>query len=134
MLNDEGWCIGAEIGAYVEKNSNDHILEAGEFTLRKMNGPVLINKRRGNGQYWINAFVEGRNDEASNLIMDVVLRFFHEQDAKNFCDSFNLKLLNKSNAYFGSNKGKDGKREFYELIFDPERLEPDGKTVYFSWR
>ena len=205
MMNDEDWCVGAEIGAYVGTRADDNILESGKFTLRraerepgeeklkeletleaeidawhekqeaiqgktnagqeeleaiqveldagykklealgaeleKYRGKVFLADREVRGQNWINGFVQGRNDEAANLIMDVHLVFYHEKDAQSYCEAFNKgvdKIDDKiGNRYFPANKGRngsEGRRDKAELLFEPEILEPAGREVYFSWR
>jgi hypothetical protein len=134
-LNDEGWCVGAEIGAYVNEAANDHILESGQFTLTKTDGTVLIHNRTVNNQYWINAFVKGRNDIAANLVMEVSITFYELHNAIQYENAINVHVDQDINRYFSSNVEKNGtlqNRSYEDIkLSEPQR---DDKTVKFTFQ
>jgi hypothetical protein len=118
MTLDRKWHTGAEIGVYKADGFliNDKILKSASFTLTKTDdGTVLIRNRKVENQYWINAFVPGRNDVAANLRMDITLEFKEEENAKLFYVS-----LEESTGYL-----IEGKNYFPSNTLDRQKRRPD---------
>ena len=100
MALNGGWHIGAEIGAYTNGRADDTILESASFTLIGQDG-FEITDRTVEGQFWINAFKEGKQ-LPSGLKMTATLNFKNEADAKAYAESFNKRINGRDNEYFSS--------------------------------
>jgi len=100
MALNGGWHIGAEISAYTNGRADDTILESASFTLIGQDG-FEITDRTVEGQFWINAFKEGKQ-LPSGLKMTATLNFKNEADAKAYAESFNKRINGRDNEYFSS--------------------------------
>jgi hypothetical protein len=133
MTFNEGWHIGAEIGAYWNYFSSDKIIESASFILSNQDGELL--RRTVRNQYWINGFVRGKNDIAANLIMRASITFYDIYDAEKYEEAIRLGIDQEINRYYASNvgiNGRGGNRDYVDVkLYEIER---SGRTVNVTFQ
>jgi hypothetical protein len=133
MVFNEGWHIGAEIGAYRGIFSDNSIIESASFRLSNREGELL--HRYCANQFWINGFVKGQNYTAANLTMAASITFYDLYNAEKYEEALKMKIDQDINFYYSSNGGEhgnEGKRppEDVEL----SGIQRNGKTVKVTFR
>jgi hypothetical protein len=135
MMGSYGWCKGAEVGAYTKKNADFTIFESVSWILKERldivgshDELVLLRLEDVRKEFWVNGFVRGKNEVASNLILDVSITFKETGDAINYAKTLSEGFESDNNSYFPSNLANGEDRSNETVRFD-KNVRIKGKTV-----